>query len=435
MNWKEIYKSRLATPEEAIKFIRPGDKIVVAHGPAAPDPILQAMVDNKFAFKDVQISHMLTFGDKPYADEELDPHFHLNVFFVGDKTRTIINKGIGDFTPTHFSEIPYVLRNVIKPDVTLIQVSKPDEHGYVSLGLSVDYSLPSARISRTVIAEVNDKCPRTFGDSFLHVSEIDCFVETSRQVFEYIPVEIGEKEKTIGNYCAELINDGDCLQLGMGAIPDAVLGSLMDKKDLGVHSEIIGDPIIDLIEAGVINGTKKTLHVGKVVVTSIFGTRKLHQYVDNNPVFELYPVDYTNDPCIIAKNANMVSINSCVQVDFMGQICSEAFGAIQYSGIGGQQDFMRGAKMSKGGKGIITFYSTAKNDSISRIVPMMEAGTPITAARTDVDYLVTEYGIASLRGQTLKNRAKSIIKISHPKFKDGLEEAFENMIFMQGKNY
>lgn len=426
-DWKEIYKSRTMSAEEAVNHIKSGDSVVIAHLVGAPTPIIEAMTKNYEAYENVEISHMLTSGGTPYIDKKYEGHFHARLIFLNKATRIGVKEGRCDFVPSHFSDVPHLYRTNMKPDVTLTQVSPPDNEGYVSFGLSTDYTIVAARESRTVIAEVNTQCPRVYGDTKMHVSEIECFVETNRPVIEVPPTPITETEKAIGNYCAELIVDGACLQLGIGAIPDAVLGFLQHKKDLGIHSEIIGDGVRNLVDAGVINGSRKELHKGKIIATSLYGSQALLNYVDNNPLFELYPVDYTNDVRIISQHKNMVSINSCVEVDLTGQVCSEAIGRMQFSGIGGQVDFVRGAKMSEGGKSIIACYSTAKNDTISKIVPMFAAGTPVTTSRTDVDYIVTEYGIAHLRGQTIRNRAEALINIAHPKFRDQLKEDFEKL--------
>lgn len=426
-NWKEVYNTRKMTAEEAVTHIRSGDRVVVAHLIGAPVPIVEAMANNYKAYENVEICHMLTSGNAPYSEPKYKGHFNLNLIFFGGNTRRASKEGYADFTPTHFSDVPYLMRNNLKPDVALIQVSPPDVHGYVSLGLSTDYTIGAARVARTVIAEVNANCPRMYGETLMHVSEIECFVETERPIVNIPPTQLTETEKMIGGNCAELIKDGDCLQLGIGAIPDAVLSFLYDKKDLGIHSEILGDGVKNLSEAGVINGSRKEIHKGKIIATSLYGSDELTKYANQNPVFELYPVDYTNDVRIISQHSNMISINSCVELDFMGQVCSEAIGSTQFSGIGGQVDFVRGAKMSVGGKSIIACYSTAKNDTISRIVPRLGEGTPVTTSRTDVDYVITEYGIAHLRGQSLRNRAKALIGIAHPKFRDKLKEEFDEM--------
>lgn len=425
--WKDIYNSRKMSVEDAVARIRSGDRVVIAHLVGAPVPIIEAMVENYKAYQDVEICHMLTAGNAPYSKPEYKGHFLLNLIFFGGNTRQSSKEEYADFTPSHFSDVPHLMRNSLKADVALIQVSPPDAQGYVSLGLSSDYTIVAARNARTVIAEVNARCPRVFGDTRMHVSEVECFVETNRPVISIPPTKITEIEQMIGGYCAELINDGACLQLGLGAIPDAVLGFMREKKDLGIHSEIIGDGVKDLAEAGIVNGSRKELNKGKIIATSLYGTDKLNSYAHENPCLELYPVDYTNDVRVISQHKNMISINSCVELDFMGQVCSEAIEGTQFSGIGGQVDFVRGAKMSEGGKSILTCYSTAKNDTLSRIVPRLAAGTPITTSRTDVDYVITEYGVAHLRGQSLRNRAKALIKIAHPKFRDELTEEFDRM--------
>ena len=432
-NWRELYQERTMSAEEAVTHIKNGDRVVVAHLVGAPLPILDAMTRNYKAYENVELCHMLTSGGQPYADEKYKGHFKLNIIFTSKDTAKAVANGYADFTPSNFSEVPYLMRTNLKPDVALIQVSPPDEHGYVSMGLTSDYTIGAARQARTVIVEVNAQCPRVFGDTLLHVSQLECIVETDRPVVEIPPTKITDVEKAIGGYCASMIKDGDCLQLGIGAIPDAVLSFMYDKKDLGIHSEIIGDGVKNLCEAGVINGSRKEINQGKVVATSLYGSRELLAYANNNPVFELYPVDYTNDVRTISKISNMISINSCVEVDLTGQICSEAIGSRQISGVGGQVDFVRGAKLSKGGKSIIACYSTAKGGTISKIVPRLTAGSPVTTSRIDVDYVVTEYGVAQMLGQTLRNRAKALISIAHPNFRDQLTEEFERMLYENKK--
>lgn len=313
-------------------------------------------------------------------------------------------------------------------DVALIQVSKPDEHGYCSFGVSSDYTKPAADCAKIVIAEVNKQMPRTMGNSFIHVSDMDFIVESDHPIIELPLPKIGEVEKAIGRNCAELVEDGSTLQLGIGAIPDAVLLFLKDKKDLGIHSEMISDGVVELVEAGVITNKNKTLHPGKSVVTFLMGTKRLYDYADNNPAVEMYPVSYVNDPKVIMQNNQMVSINSCVQVDFYGQVASESIGAKQISGVGGQVDFVRGASMSLDGKGksIIAMPSTASKGKVSRIVPMLDEGAPVTTSRNDVDYIVTEYGIAHLKGKTNKGRARALINIAHPDFREELAVEFQN---------
>ena len=426
-DWKAYYNDHKMTAEEAVKFIQSGDRVINSHLGGAPLPIIEAMVKNYQAYENVEICCMLTSDGIPYAQEQYKDHFHMNPWFVSGNSAKALAAGYGDFTPSHFSEIPDLIRTSMRPDVALVQVSPPDEHGYVSLGLSTDYMLCSLKLARTVIAEVNAQCPRLFGPAIIPVTDLDCIVETDRPIPPAPVTTITDVERAIGGYCAELIGDGSCLQMGIGAIPDAILGFLDDKKDLGVHSEIIGDGVKHLCDIGVINGSRKEINTGKVVCTSFYGSDALYRLADNNPMFELHPVDYTNDPRIISQHSNMVSINSCVEVDLTGQVCSEAVGARQISGIGGQVDFVRGAKMSKGGKSIIACYSTAKGGTISKIVPALKPGTPVTTSRTDVDYVITEFGIAQMRGKSLRERAKALIAVAHPDFRDELRSQYKSI--------
>lgn len=424
-NWREIYNARRMTVQEAATHLKSGDRVVVAHGPGAPIPVLEAFAANKAAYQDVTFYHMVTHGGAPYVGEELEGHLHLNACFISASYRGEMEKGIVDFYPLHFSEFPAWLEHEMDSNVVVTVTTPPDEHGYVCCGLNCDYTIPAARRARTIIAEVNPNCPRTFGDTFIHVSDIECFVETERPLCESLPRETTEVEKRIGGYCAELIPDGATLQLGVGGIPDAVLPFLLEKHDLGIHSEVIGDGVQVLMEAGVITGKKKTLDTGLVVTGGVFGSAKFHRFVNEHPAFSLRPVNYTNDPRIIAQQKNMVSINACVQVDITGQVNSEFMNGIQFSGMGGQVDFVRGAKMAEGGKSIIACSSTAKKGTISKIVPFLDPGAPVTTARTDVDYVVTEYGIAHLGGRSLKERAKALLQIAHPDFRDALAEEAE----------
>ena len=426
-DWKSYYQDHKMTAEEAVNHIKSGDRVINSHLGGAPLPIVEAMVKNAAAYENVEICCMLTSDGIPYAQEQYRGHFHMNPWFVASNSAKALAEGYGDFTPSHFSEIPGLLRTVMKPNVALIQVSPPDEHGYVSLGLSTDYMVCASKMARTVIAEVNAQCPRLFGESMMHVTDIDCFVETDRPIPPAPVTQITDTERQIGSYCADLIGDGACLQIGIGAIPDAILGFLDQKKDLGIHSEIIGDGVQHLCEIGVINGSRKELNKGKVFCTSLYGTDKLYHFANDNPIFELYPVDYTNDVRIISQHSNMVSVNSCVEVDLTGQVCSEAVGPRQISGIGGQVDFVRGAKMSQGGKSIIACYSTAKGGTISKIVPALKPGTPVTTSRTDVDYIVTEYGVAHLRGKSLRARAEALISVAHPDFRDELRAQYRQI--------
>jgi len=424
-DWHEIYNSRKMSAREAADHIKSGDRIVVAHGPAAPVPILEAIGDNKDAYKDVTFYHMVTHGPTPYVGEDKEGHLHCNACFISPGYRGQMEKGIVDLIPLNFSEFPAWLENDVRSNVVVTVVSPPDEHGYVSSGLSCDYTIPAARHARTIIAEVNPNCPVSYGDTFIHVSDIECFVETDRKLLETQPRESTEVEKKIGGYCAQLISDGSCVQLGVGGIPDAILPFLKDKKDLGIHSEVIGDGVKVLMEAGVITGRKKTIDTGLVVTASVFGTADFRKFVNRNPGISMRPVNYTNDPRVISQLDNMVSINACVQVDITGQVNSEYIGGTQFSGMGGQVDFVRGAKMAKGGKSIMACTSTAKHGTISKIVPYLDPGAPVTTSRTDIDYVVTEYGIAHLGGRSLVDRAKALVSVAHPDFRDQLMEEAE----------
>lgn len=424
--WRKLYDSKVMTAKEAIEAVKSGDRVVIGHACSEPTSIVNAMVENKDLYKNVEIVHMLAMGKSDYVSTEMVSHFKHNALFVGGSTRKAVNENRADFTPCFFYEIPRLFRDGSMPvDVAMIQVSRPDEHGYCSLGLSNDYTKSAAESANIVLAEVNDYMPRIMGDNFIHISEITHIVETSREMIELNLPQIGEVEKLIGKNCASLIEDGSTLQLGIGAIPDAVLLFLKDKKDLGIHSEMFSDGVVELVEAGVITNKKKSIHKGKMVATFLMGTKRLYDFANNNPAVELYPVDYVNDPVVIAKNFKMISVNSCLQVDLMGQVSSESIGLKQYSGTGGQVDYIRGASMAKDGKSIIAMPSTASKGKLSRIVPFIKDGTTVTTSRNDVHYVVTEYGIAKLRGKTLKERARQLIDISHPDFKSSLIEEWE----------
>ncbi|WP_411683217.1 acetyl-CoA hydrolase/transferase family protein [Clostridium thailandense] len=427
MDWEDTYKSKLVSAEEAVSKIKSNDRVVVGHAVGEPSELIDAMVENKESYENVELVHMVAMGKSEYAKEGMEKYFHVNSIFVGASTREAIASGRGDFTTCFFYEVPRLFKDGYMPvDVALIQVSKPDKHGYCSFGVSNDYTKPAAECAKLLIAEVNENMPRTMGDSFIHVSDIDYIVKTSHPIIELKPPKIGEVEKSIGKNCASLIEDGSTLQLGIGAIPDAVLLFLKDKKDLGIHSEMISDGVVELVEAGVITNSKKTLHPGKIVVTFLMGTKRLYDFVNDNPMVETYPVDYVNDPTVVMKNSKMISINSCVQVDLMGQVCSESIGIKQISGVGGQVDFVRGASMCRDGKSIIAIPSTAAKGKVSRIVPLLDEGSAVTTSRNDVDYVVTEYGIASLKGKTLKERAKALINIAHPDFRESLIKEFND---------
>ncbi len=421
MNWQEIYRSKLTTAEEAVSHIKSGDRVVIGHATGEPQALIGAMVANEESYQNVEIVHMVAMGKAEYCLPEKSRHFVHNSLFAGATSRNAIEEGRAKFTPSHFSMIPALFDTTLPVDVTLCLLSPPDEHGYCSFGISVDYTKPAAEKSKLVIAEVSPHMPRTLGHSFIHVSEIDHIVETETKPIILKPANISHVDEAIGKHCADIIRDGDCLQLGIGAVPDAVLNFLKDKKDLGIHTEMFSDGVVDLVQQGVINCSRKNFHPGKMVATFFMGTEKLYNFVHNNPIVEMFPVDYTNNPGIIAKNDNVVSINSSLQVDFTGQVVSDTIGYRQYSGSGGQVDFVRGAQWSKGGRSILAFHSTAAKGKLSRIVPHIDEGAVVTTARTDVHYIVTEYGSANLRGKSVPERAKALISIAHPDFREDLE--------------
>lgn len=429
--WKESYKNKCVSPDTAVSHIKSGNRVVIGHACGEPTTLVAAMIKNCEEYENVEIVHMVAMGKSEYTLPDMQKHFRHNALFVGGSTRKAVNANRADYIPSFFYEIPRLFRDSYLPvDVAMIQVSKPDQHGYCSYGLSNDYTKPAAESAKIVIAEINDKMPRTLGNNFIHISKIDYLIKTSVPLIELPRPELGETEKAIGENCAKLVENGSTLQLGIGAIPDAVLLYLKDKKNLGIHSEMFSDGVLDLFEEGVITNNKKSLHKGKMIVTFIMGTKRLYDFVDDNPMVELHSVDYVNNPIVIAQNYKMVSINSCIEVDLMGQISSESMGLKQFSGTGGQVDYVRGASMSEGGKSIIAIPSTAKRGEISRIVPFLQEGSAVTTSRNDVQYIVTEYGVADLRGKNLKKRAEELVKIAHPKFRDALNKVIKER-FMQ----
>ena len=430
MDLERMYRDRLTTADEAVKHIQSGDYVVVQHAAGEPTTLIDAMVANREQYRGVTVAHMVAMGECPYAQPGMEPYFTHDSYFCGKSTRDAINSGRGIFTPMFQHEIPrFMKRGDIKVNVALIQVSPMDRHGYVSLGISVDYTKAAAECADLVIAEVNPHMPRTLGDSFLHISDIDFLVEVDHPLLTSTVPTLDENDKKIGEYCASLVEDGSTIQLGIGSMPDAVAYALMGKKDLGIHSELLSDAMVDLYESGAITGAKKSLHKKKIVTTFFMGTQKLYDFIDDNPVIEIYPTDYTNDPRVIARNSKMVSINATIQMDLMGQAASEMIGEKQFSGTGGQADFVRGTAMCPDGKSILCFKSTAKNGTISKIVPYLDHGAAVTVLRNDVDYAVTEYGIAKLKGKSLPERSRALISIAHPKFRDWLMEEHQRRFF------
>ena len=424
MTWQEEFLPKLRDARQALACVRSGNRVWIEPGCATPVPLVEALVDRGPELRDVEVVHMMTLGEARYTQPEFEGHFRHNGLFMGPNVREAVQQGRADYTPIFLSEIEDLLTSNAMPlDVVLMQVTPPDRHGFVSLGTSVDCTLTAARCARHVIAEVNTRMPRTFGDSFLHVSKISAFVETSRPLVELHPEPSTDLQMRIARNVASLIPDGATLQVGIGGIPEAVLSCLGDRQDLGIHSEMCSDGVIPLIESGVMTGDRKTLHRGKLVVGFVLGTERLFRFVHENPIFEFHPIRHTNDPFVIAQHDRMVAINSAMEVDVTGQVCADSIGTKPYSGFGGQTDFIRGAARSKGGIPIIALPSTAKNGTLSRIVPMLSPGAGVVTSRADVHYVVTEHGIAYLHGKTLRQRAEALVAIADPRFQDELERA------------
>ena len=426
MSWEIEYARKVQTSDEALRCVESGMRVYIQPGCAEPETLVEALIRRGSSVHDVEIVHMMTMGCAPYVAPEMEGRFRHNAMFIGGNVREAINEGRADYTPIYLSEIEELFESGAMPiDVALIEVSLPDSHGYCSFGVGVDTTLTAAKCARYVVAQVNGHMPRTYGDSFIHVSDIDAVVESTRPLCAMKPSQITDLNRAIARNVADLIEDGSVLQTGIGGIPDAVLPFLSDRKDLGVHSELVSDGVMPLIEAGVITGARKNFKPRKIILGFALGTKKLFDFVDNNPIFEFHPTAYTNDPGFIARNDNMVAINSALQIDLTGQVCSDSVGNRFYSGIGGQVDFIRGASRSKGGKPIIAISSTAKNGAISRIVPMLSPGAGVVTSRGLVRYVVTEYGVAYLHGKTIRERAQALIEIAHPNFREELYEYCE----------
>jgi len=432
MSWEMEYKKKLRTANEALRCVQSGMRVYIQPGCAEPETLVEALIQRAPFVEDVEIVHMMTMGKAPYVAPEMAGHFRHNAVFIGGNVRDAVNEGRADYTPVYLSEIEDLFESGAMPlDVALIEVSPPDSHGFCSFGVGVDTTLTAARLARYVVAQVNDEMPRTYGDSFIHVNKIDAIVESSRPLCALKKPEVTEMQVAIARNVASLIEDGSVLQTGIGGIPDAVLPLLMDRKDLGVHSELVSDGVIPLIDAGVITGARKNFKPRKIILGFALGSKNLFDYIDNNPIFEFHPTAYTNDPALIARNDKMVAINSALQVDITGQVCSDSIGTYFYSGIGGQVDFLRGASRSKGGKPIIALSSTAKGGTISRITPMLAPGAGVVTSRGLIRYVVTEYGVAYLHGKSIRERAQALIEIAHPKFREELYDYCERTKWLQ----
>jgi len=432
MSWQIEYKKKLRTADEALRCVQSGMRVYIQPGCAEPETLVEALIRRAPFVEDVEIVHMMTMGAAPYVAPEMAGHFRHNAVFIGGNVRDAVNDGRADYTPIFLSEIEELFESGAMPiDVALLELSPPDSHGFCSFGVGVDTSLTAAKCARYVVAQINDQMPRTYGDSFIHISDLDVVVESSRPLCAKQSSQITEMHTAIARNVAGLIEDGAVLQTGIGGIPDAVLPFLMDRKDLGVHSELVSDGVIPLIEAGVITGARKNFKPRKIIAGFVLGTKKMFDFVDNNPIFEFHPTAYTNDPVFIARNDNMVAINSALQIDLTGQVCSDSIGTRFYSGIGGQVDFLRGASRSKGGKPIIAISSTAKNGQISRITPTLTTGAGVVTSRGLIRYVVTEYGVAYLHGKSIRERAKALIEIAHPKFREELFAYCEKTKWLQ----
>lgn len=417
-NWEHIYQSKLTTIDAALASVQSGDRLYIGGGAGVPRELAAGLVQRADSLQGVEITHIVTFDDAVYARPEYEAAFRVNALFIGGNVRSAVQNGRADFTPVFLSEIPRLfLEGHLPLDVTLISLSPPDKHGFCSYGVEVGTTKSAADSARIVVAEINPQMPRTHGNSFIHVSQLDHIVEVDYPLPEAPQGGGTDVHDRIGRIVADMIPDGATLQMGIGSIPDAVLRHLHHHRDLGIHSELFSDGVIDLVENGVITCARKTFHVGKIIAGFLFGTQRLYNYVDDNPIFEMHPTEYINDPFNIARNARMVAINSALQVDLTGQVCADSIGTRFYSGVGGQVDFMRGAARSEGGLPIIALPSTARGGTISRIVATLTEGSGVSTTRNDVHYVVTEFGVAEMYGKSVRERAWALINIAHPQFR------------------
>jgi len=423
--WTDIYKRKVVTAEQAVAAVDSGQRLYLTGNCSVPRTVLAALVKRAPRLTDVEIAQVLTVGPAEYVAPEMEGHLRVNTLFISDNVRKAVNEGRADFTPCFLSEIPSLFKNGQLPlDAALTHVSPPDEHGYCSFGVEVGVTKTAAQSARIVIAEVNPNMPRTLGDSFIHVSKLSYIVEVDYELPEMPMGDTSDLAKQIAGHIAGLIPDGATLQTGIGAIPDAVLQRLTHHKHLGVHTELFSDGVIDLVNRGVIDGEMKSLHPGKIVAGFLLGTKRLYEFVHDNPIIELHPSEYVNDPFVIAQNDRMVAINSAIEVDLTGQVCSDSIGTRLYSGVGGQVDFVYGASRSKGGIPVIALPATAtiKGQTVSKIVPTLKTGAGVVTTRNHIHYIVTEYGVADLYARTIRQRARALIDIAAPEFRAELEQ-------------
>lgn len=417
INWR----SHSITAEEAAQKVKSGDRVFVTGNCSTPLEFLQALVNRAPDIHNVELIQLLGLGPKDLVKPDIAEHIRINAMFIGPQVRKAVNDGLADFTPIMLSEIPRLLRSGRMPlDVAVIHVSPPDNHGYCSYGVECGVSKTAAEVASIVIAEVNPNMPRALGDSFIHINDIDYFLEVNYEIPEIHPEPPTELQTQIATHIAALIPDGATLQMGIGGIPGAVLRELKDHRDLGIHTELFSDGVMEMIELGVITNARKTLHRGKVVAGFTLGTRALFRYIDDNPIFEFHPTEYVNDPFIVSQNDRMISINSALEVDITGQVCADSIGSKFYSGVGGQLDFVRGASRAKDGKSFIALPSTAKDDTLSRIVPQLRPGAGVVTTRNDVQYIATEFGVVDLWGCSIAQRVQALVSIAHPNFRDEL---------------
>lgn len=415
------YKTMSAA--DAVREIPDGSFVVTSHAAANPQVLMRELVAQRERYRDLRIFHVMPAGYGGYLTAEAAANFRHITTFAGAGSRGVVADGLADFIPCFFKDVPSLLGEEVPVDVLLLNVAPPDDEGWCSLGVACDYTLRATKIATKIIAQINDRMPRVGGrDNAVHISRFDVIVPCSDPLPSVPPAAMTPEAAAIARHCADIVRDGDTLQLGIGTIPDAVLGALDGKNDLGIHSEIISDGVVDLVRKGVVTGRRKTLHTNKIVATFLVGSEVLYDFVDDNPDMLMLPVDYVNDPAVIARHDNMLSINSCLEVDLTGQVNAESVGPRQFSGVGGQVDFVRGARMSRGGRSIIAMPSTAARGTVSRIVPVLASGAVVTTSRCDVDSIVTEWGVARLRGRTLRERAEALIEIAHPDFRDMLRD-------------
>ncbi len=425
MSWLDAYPQKVVSAEEAARVIASGQRVFLTGNCSVPQTIMHALVQRAPRLQNVEIIQVLTIGDADYVAPEMSGHLRVNTLFISDNVRKAVNEGRADFTPCFLSEIPGLFKGGHVPlDVALIQVSPPDEHGFCSFGIEVGVTKTAAAAAKVIVAEVNPNMPRTLGDAFIHITKVHYIVPVDYKLPEVRMGEPSELAVQIAKHIAELIPDGATLQTGIGAIPDAVLDQLVNHKHLGVHTELFSDGVIGLVEKGVIDGEMKTLHPGKIIAGFMLGTSRLYDFVHDNPVVELHPTEYVNDPFVIAKNDRMVAINSAIEVDLTGQVCSDSIGPRLYSGVGGQVDFIYGASRSNGGVPVIAFPSKTviKGESRSKIVPMLQQGAGVVTTRNHVRYVVTEHGVADLYAKTIRQRAQALIRIAAPEFREELEQ-------------